>query len=91
MSYPIYIDPLPRYFTSADLAELLRPFGRVLSAKVVCDSLGQSLQFGRAEMQTNEEAENVCKALHGTALHNRTLTVLQADLADRLFISTSGF
>jgi RNA recognition motif-containing protein len=79
MSYPIFVDPLPRYFTSADLAELVRPFGRVVSAKVACDSLGQSLRFGRAEMQTEEEAENVCKRLHGKVFRYATLTVLRAD------------
>ncbi len=91
MSFPIFVDPLPRDFTSTDLAGLLRPYGGVLSAKVCCDSLGQSLQFGRAEMETNEDAENVCKALHGTAFRNGTLTVLRADVADPHLMSTSRF
>ena len=95
MSYPIFIDPLPRHFTSADLAELVRPFGRIVSAKIVCDSLGQSLGFGRAEMQTDEEADNVCKHLHGTVLRNATLTVMRADElktdpADRHSVSRPG-
>ena len=95
MSYPIFIDPLPRYFTSADLAELVRPFGRVVSAKVVCDSLGQSLGFGRAEMQTDEEADNVCNHLHGTVFRNATLIVMRAeelrtDPAGRYPVSRAG-
>lgn len=79
MSYPIFIDPLPREFTSADLAALLRPFGEVVSAKIVCDSLGYSLRFGRAEMQTKEGADNVVKHLHGRVFHNATLTVVRTD------------
>jgi RNA recognition motif-containing protein len=79
MSCPIFIDPLPRDLTSAELAELVRPFGRVLSAKVTCDSLGQSLRFGRVQMETEEETDTVCKRLHGTVFHNATLTVLRMD------------
>ena len=37
MSYPIFIAPLSRHFTSAELAALFRPFGRVVLAKVIYD------------------------------------------------------
>lgn len=40
MAYTIFIDPLPRDFTSADLAALIRPFGEVVSAEIMCDTLG---------------------------------------------------
>jgi RNA recognition motif-containing protein len=60
MSYTIFIDPLPLSFTAADLAALVRPFGRVVSAKVACDSLGQSLRFGYVKMET---ADNFAFAL----------------------------
>jgi RNA recognition motif-containing protein len=75
----IFIDPLPPDFTSGDLGNLLRPFGSVLSVKVICDSLGYSLRFGQAEMETDEGVNEVCKGLHGRKFQNAILTVLRAD------------
>jgi RNA recognition motif-containing protein len=77
MPYQLFIDPLPPAFTSADLASLLRAFGKVISAEIVYDTLGYSLRFGRAEMQTEQEAENIVKQLHGKVFHGATLTVLR--------------
>ena len=95
MSYPIFIDPLPRNFTSADLAALFRPFGHVLSAKVACDSLGYSLRFGEVEMETEEEADDAWEHLHRTLFHGAVLTVLRADYLKRPVgrypVSISGF
>jgi RNA recognition motif-containing protein len=85
MSYTIFIDPLPLSFTAADLAELLRPFGQVVSAKVACDSLGQSLRFGYVKMETAEAADNVCKNLNRTVLRNDVLTVLRTESDERSF------
>ena len=79
MSSSLFIDPLPRDFTSDDLVVLLRQFGEVVSAKIACDSMGYSLRFGHAEMQTEEQAENVVKQLHGKVMHYAPLTVLRTD------------
>jgi RNA recognition motif-containing protein len=79
MPYRLFIDPLPSAFTSAELAALLRAFGTVLSAEIVYDTLGYSLRFGRAEMQTEEDADNVVKHLHRTVFHGATLTVLRTE------------
>ena len=79
MPYRIFIDPLPRDFTSADLANLLRPFGEVVSAEIAYDTLGYSLRFGHAEMQTEEDEKNVVRHLHGKVFHNATLTVLRIE------------
>ena len=79
MPYTIFIDPLPRDFTSADLAALIRPFGEVVSAEIMCDTLGYSLRFGRAEMHSEAGADNVVKHLHGKVFHNATLTVLRTE------------
>ena len=75
----LFIDPLPRDFTSADLAALIRPFGEVVLAEIVCDSLGYSLRFGRAEMHTEEGADNAVKHLHGKVFHKATLTALRTE------------
>ena len=79
MPFRIFIDPLPSDFTSADLAALIRPFGEVVSAEIMCDSLGYSLRFGRAEMHSEAGADNVVKHLHRKVFHNATLTVLRTE------------
>ena len=48
-------------------------------AKIVCDTLGYSLGFGRAEMHSEEGADTVVKYLDGQAFHNATLTVLRTE------------
>ncbi|WP_447985863.1 RNA recognition motif domain-containing protein [Nitrospira sp. Nam74] len=79
MPYRIFIDPLPRDFTSTDLAALLQPFGGVLSAEVAYDSLGYSLRFGHAGMRTEEAANNVVKQLDGRVFHNAPLTLVRTE------------
>jgi RNA recognition motif-containing protein len=79
MMYTLFIGPLPLSFTAADLAALVRPFGRVVSAKVVCDSLGQSLQFGYIKMETAEAAAEAYKNLNGAVLDGEKLIVLRLD------------
>ena len=79
MGYRIFIDPLPPDFTSAELRALLEPFGGVVWARVIYDSVGESLRFGRAEMETAEAAENVCNHLNRTVFRGATLTVLRED------------
>jgi RNA recognition motif-containing protein len=79
VGYLIFIDPLPPDFTSAELRALLEPFGGVVWARVIYDSVGESLRFGRAEMETAEAAENVCKHLNRAAFRGATLTVLRED------------
>jgi RNA recognition motif-containing protein len=78
MGQHLFIDPLPPIFTSADLAALLGLYGKVISAEIVYDTLGYSLRFGRAEMQTEQDAANVVKQLHGKTFHGATLTVLRS-------------
>jgi RNA recognition motif-containing protein len=77
MAYLIFIDPLPPDLTSAELRGLLEPFGGVVWARVVHDSVGKSLRFGRAEMQTAEAAQNVCKHLNRAVFRGATLTVMR--------------
>ena len=82
MSYTLFIDPLPTSFTSADLIALVQPFGPVVSANVVRDSLAISLRFGYVKMETAEAADNVCKNLNRTVLDSEKLTVLPIDGVD---------
>ena len=62
----ILIDPLPRDFSAADLADVLRPFGQSVSTEIVTDPLGYSFGFGRAEMHNEEGADSVVKHLDST-------------------------
>ena len=77
MGYHLFIDPFPRDFTSAELKLLLEPFGSVVRASIYYDSLGESLQFGHAEMETEEAADNARKYLNRSVFRNATLTVLK--------------
>jgi RNA recognition motif-containing protein len=82
MRYTIFIDPLPLSFTATDLIALVQPFGPVVSANVVRDSLGTSLRFGYVKMETAEAADNVCKNLNRTVLDCERLTLLPIDGMD---------
>ena len=90
MSYPIFIAPLPRHFTSAELAALFRPFGRVVLAKVIYDSVGQSLQYGRVQMETDEGADNACRHLDRTIFQKATLAVMRAPEFERVHAQRSA-
>ncbi|WP_447985086.1 RNA recognition motif domain-containing protein [Nitrospira sp. Nam74] len=90
MPYRIFIDPLPRDFTSTDLAALLQPFGEVLSAEIAYDSLGFSLRFGHAEMRSEEAANNVVKQLDGEVFHDAPLTVVRTEDRGRAFWDQPG-
>lgn len=79
MPYRLFIDPLPPDFTSTGLAALLQPFGQLVSAEIAYDSLGYSLRFGYAEMQTEEDANNVVRHLHGKVFQGAPLTVLRTE------------
>jgi RNA recognition motif-containing protein len=82
MGYHLFIDPLPRDFTSAELKALLEKFGGVRSALIVYDSVGESLRFGRAEMETEKAADNACTHLNRTMFYGARLTVLRVPELD---------
>lgn len=79
MIYTLFMDPLPTTYTRADLSALVQPFGRVVSANIVRNSLRMSLRFGYVKMETAEAADNVWKSLHGTVLGGERLIVLRID------------
>jgi RNA recognition motif-containing protein len=65
--------------TENDLREAFEAFGTVTSANLIMDKFsGQSKGFGFVEMADNAEADAAIKALNGTALQGRNLTVNQA-------------
>ena len=79
MGTKLYVGGLPYSVTEQQLNELFSQQGAVTSTKVITDKFtGQSRGFGFVEMATAEEAAKAIKALNGTQLDGRSLTVNEA-------------
>ena len=75
MSKILYFGNLPFTTTAADLTELVKPFGEVVSARIGLDKkTHKSRGFGFVEVPDNA-AKAIIAALHGTKLHGRDLKV----------------
>ena len=76
MNKKLYVGGLSYSVTDDQLTELFQSYGTVESAKVITDrDTDRSRGFGFVEMGTQQEAEQAIKALNGTELEGRTLTV----------------
>jgi RNA recognition motif-containing protein len=76
----IFVAGLPFAVSDQELQEIFEPYGTVGSAKVILDrETRKSRGFGFVEFASNEEAESAIKALDGTSLEGRTLTVKVAE------------
>ena len=72
----LYVGNLSFNTTDDALAQLFADHGTVTSASVVTDrETGRSRGFGFVEMTTDQEAQNAIKALNGTMVEGRSLTV----------------
>ena len=79
MATRIYVGGLPYSVTDKDLENLFSASGTVTSVTVVTDRYtGQAKGFGFVEMSTDAEAVAAIKAVNGTLLGGRTLTVNEA-------------
>jgi len=75
----IYVGNLPYSVTDADLREAFTPFGEIDQVNLITDKFtGDSKGFGFVEMKNNAEADAAIKALNGTSLKGRNITVNQA-------------
>jgi RNA recognition motif-containing protein len=75
----IYVGNLDFKVEASDLEELFEEFGTVSSANVITDKFsGRSKGFGFVTMEDAEEANKAIKALNGTALKSRDITVNEA-------------
>jgi RNA recognition motif-containing protein len=75
----IYVGNLPYSVTDADLRETFAPYGEVSSVQLISDRFsGESKGFGFVEMNNNSQADAAIKALNGSALKGRNITVNQA-------------
>ncbi|MGA7981717.1 MAG: RNA-binding protein [Chromatiaceae bacterium] len=75
----IYVGNLAYSVTEEDLRAAFNPYGTVDTVNLITDKFsGQSKGFGFVEMGNNSEADAAIKALNGTALKGRNMTVNQA-------------
>jgi RNA recognition motif-containing protein len=72
----LFLNGLPGAFSSEDLESLCSPFGTVLLASVIRDSLRRSLEFGFVEMETTDDAVRVMEGLQGRAIRGSRLAVM---------------
>eukprot|EP00127_Corallochytrium_limacisporum_P003987 Clim_evm36s156 gene=Clim_evmTU36s156 len=68
----LYFANLPSYCTSDMIEELLKPFGKVVSTRVLVDDRGYSRGIGFARMQSKEICEEIIQKMNGQRMFNST-------------------
>jgi RNA recognition motif-containing protein len=71
----LIVDHLPPRFSDEKLADLFRPFGEVVSVRIVRDQHQHSLDFGFVKMADHEGAQRAIEALNGKELGARKVSV----------------
>ncbi len=75
----LFIAGIPMYMSNKDLEDLLKPYGQVLSAKVIKDyDTGESRGFGFVQMEKRDEAKHAIQALDNHNIDGNSLTVNEA-------------
>lgn len=77
--YKLFVGGLPFSTTDDELAEAFSQFGTVASAKVITDrDTGRSKGFGFVEFESDDEGKAAEKALNGSDMGGRSITVNEA-------------
>jgi len=77
--YKLFVGGLPFSTTDEGLSEIFSAHGTVSYAKVITDrDTGRSKGFGFVEFESDDEGKAAEKALNGTELEGRTITVNEA-------------
>ena len=77
--YKLFVGGLPFSTTDEELAELFGAHGKVSYAKVITDrETGRSKGFGFVEFENDDEGKVAEKAMNGTEIGGRTITVNEA-------------
>ncbi|HLA49427.1 MAG TPA: RNA-binding protein [Candidatus Saccharimonadales bacterium] len=77
--YKVFVGGLPFTTTDDELKELFAAHGTVASATVVKDrDSGRSKGFGFVEFENDEEGKAAEKALNGTEVGGRSISVAEA-------------
>jgi RNA recognition motif-containing protein len=78
----VYIASLPTTFTDQQLHDLLAPFGRITSARVMCDpKTGQCKGYGFVLFENDKSAAAAIQGLSGHAIEGHRIQVRLAHLA----------
>lgn len=75
MGTRLLVDGIPSLFTDQQFQELFLPYGTVLSAEVMSDPNGESLEFSYVEMATFDEANAAIQQLNRSWLDGQVLVV----------------
>ena len=79
MAYKLFVGGLPFSTTDAELEEIFAAHGKVLSAVVIKDKFtDRSKGFGFVEFESDEEGKAAEKAINGTEIGGRSVTVNEA-------------
>ncbi len=77
--YKLFVGGLPFTTTDDELQQLFAAHGTVASAKVITDrDTGRSKGFGFVEFEKDDEGKAAEKALNGTDVGGRSITVNEA-------------
>lgn len=75
----LFIGSLPFNITESELSELCKPFGDIMSVKLIVDQFtGRSKGFGFVEMSDRSQGHKVMEALNGKVYNHRTLVCNEA-------------
>lgn len=77
--YKLFVGGLPFSTTDDELSQLFSAHGTVASAKVITDrDTGRSKGFGFVEYESDEEGKAAEKAMNGSDVGGRSITVNEA-------------
>lgn len=77
--YKLFVGGLPFATTDEELAELFGAHGKVGYAKVITDrETGRSKGFGFVEFENDDEGKAAEKAMNGSEIAGRSITVNEA-------------
>jgi RNA recognition motif-containing protein len=77
--YKLFVGGLPFSTTDDELNEFFSAHGKVASAKVITDrETGRSKGFGFVEFESDDEGKAAEKALNGSDMNGRSITVNEA-------------
>lgn len=71
----LFVEGFPATMTDHELSSLFASVGRVSSARVVKDHMGESLRFGYVDMASEAEAVAAKQAFHRTHIEGELLIV----------------
>lgn len=77
--YKLFVGGLPFTTTDEELSELFSVHGKINSAKVITDrDTGRSKGFGFVEFENDDEGKTAEKAMNGSDIGGRNITVNEA-------------